>query len=208
MNRLAHHIMITASAIMPPEQQVWARAMQAEFSHIKTGRAGFAVGCLWSAIMANLVDIARMTQLGFGLLAVLLLGLAGNTAWFTVSYLPNFASNPPLNDLADQLAFALGHLSQAVIALIGAGGAGLACRAARNRPLAAEICAKTISIVTLWFAAIFVILVTNALLAAEGANSLGLAMEMITLCIAPFALAGLVGLGGPNVLPMPEWLVC
>lgn len=196
MSRLSLIMIKLARAIMPPERHDWANAIEAEYPHIAENRASFAAGCLWSAIMANLVNITRMTQLSLGLLAILLLGLAGNTIWFTVSYLPNYGSNP----LAQQLAFVLSHLSEVALALIGAGGAVLAYRAAHNRALAATICAKTISIVTLGFASIFVMIVVNALLQPAGAKSTGLALEMTTLCIAPFAIAGWAGLGGPQRL--------
>jgi hypothetical protein len=55
-SRLGQLLLALATAIMPPAQARWARAMEAEFHHLPQDHLSFAAGCLRSALMTAVLS--------------------------------------------------------------------------------------------------------------------------------------------------------
>ena len=86
--RIAHFVLRLMVAVSPREQREWCKAMQAEALHVSPDNAlSFALGCLWSMILARgtssgaLLNSARWTLVvGAVAWSVLHIRLAGRLA--------------------------------------------------------------------------------------------------------------------------------
>jgi hypothetical protein len=148
---ISQRLICVARGLMPPERRNWADAMAHEFEALEADHLGFAFGCLWSAILSNCSNRVRMMQLGLGGIAASFVGLTLYCAWFTLSWLPNYADAPS----SRQAAFVFGNLVIAAISIILSMGATIALLQARDRVAMSVVGIRTISAIAFVLAATF-----------------------------------------------------
>lgn len=194
MSRLSLLMIKLARAIMPPERRDWAAAMEAEFPHVTENRTGFAAGCLWSALMANLVSRTRQFQASMALIAAFLIAVGAYAVWFTVAHVGDYGDQ----SISAQAAFAVGHMFVAVPSLIGAVGLLLGLKHADDRQRLAQDATRIIVVITLvcgpgWA------LAAGLLNWWQGADMAPMLVPLLVLATV-FGMVGFAGLSGPKQL--------
>lgn len=89
MSRLALKLAI---ALLPPGRRAWGEAMRGEYEHLSENQSAFAFGCLESSLKENVTTGDGWARIGFGLVLLISLWLAGYWTYWTLSELFEISS--------------------------------------------------------------------------------------------------------------------